>query len=401
MARQRAVLLENIHPDAARNLAAAGFAVTELSAAASPRDLPKLIKGATLLGVRSRTAVTRRLLQGAPNLLAVGCFCVGTDNVDLEACTDQGVAVFNAPYSNTRSVAELAVGEIVMLLRGVFDKSAALHQGRWEKSSHGARELRGKKLGIIGYGNIGGQVGILAESLGMKVSYFDVVEKLSLGNAARCPSQTELLRQADAVTVHVSDAPGNVGLIGAAQLRLMKPGAVLLNLSRGRVVDLEALAAALRSRRLGGAAVDVFPQEPAANGRGFRSPLRGLPNVILTPHIGGSTIEAQRNIASYVSEKLADYAGAGDTYYNVNLPQVRLPIMRQSHRVLHIHRNVPGVMSQINTIMASHGINITGQYLETNERVGYAITDIARAYESGLIGALAAIPETIRLRVLF
>ncbi|MDD5658177.1 MAG: phosphoglycerate dehydrogenase, partial [Elusimicrobia bacterium] len=295
---------------------------------------------------------------------------------------------------------ELAIGEIIMLLRGVFAKSRSLHDGFWEKSSAGAREVRGKKLGIIGYGNIGGQAGILAEGLGMKVLYYDVVEKLSLGNAARCASQAELLRQADAVTVHVDDAPGNAGLIGARELRLMKPGAVLLNLSRGRVVDLEALAAALRAGRLGGAAVDVFPAEPAGNGRGFRCPLRGLPNVILTPHVGGSTQEAQRNIAAYVSEKLAAYARAGDTFYNVNLPRVQLPVMRGSHRVLHIHRNVPGVMSQISTILASHGINITGQILETNDRVGYAITDVARAYDRGLIGALAAIPETIRLRVL-
>ncbi|MBI5239049.1 MAG: phosphoglycerate dehydrogenase [Elusimicrobia bacterium] len=401
MPSPRALLLENIHPDAARRLADAGFAVSARPAAPSASALAGSLRGISLLGVRSRTKVTASVLAAAPDLLAVGCFCVGTDNVDLAAARDRGVAVFNAPYSNTRSVAELVVGELVMLMRRACDKSRLLHQGVWDKSAAGCREVRGKTLGIIGYGNIGGQVGILAEALGMRVLYYDLVDKLSLGNAARCRSQAEVLRRSDAVTLHVDDAPENAGLIGERQLAAMPRGAFLINASRGRVVDIPALARALRRGRLGGAAVDVFPTEPEGNGKGFRSPLQGLPNVILTPHIGGSTAEAQRNIAADVSEKLHRYVHLGDTYYSVSLPQVQLPVLRRCHRILHIHRNVPGVMSQINTVLAGHGINITGQYLETNEKVGYAITDIARRYDRAVLRALEGIRETIRLRVLF
>ena len=401
MGKPKALLLENIHPDAAAALARAGFSVSSRPGAASEGELRRLLGGVALLGVRSRTRVTRASLARAKDLLAVGAFCVGTGNVDLGAAADLGVAVFNAPYSNTRSVAELVVGEVVMLMRGIFDKSRRLHEGLWEKSGGGAHEVRGKRLGIIGYGNIGGQAGLLAEALGMKVVFYDLVEKLALGNAHRCSSQAELLRQADVVTLHVDERPRNEGLIGEKELRALRRGALLINASRGRVVDLKALARALRRGRLAGAAVDVFPEEPAADGRGFVSPLQGLPNVILTPHVGGSTVEAQRNIAAYVSEKLAGYARMGDTFYSVNLPQVQLPVLRKCHRLLHIHRNVPGVMSQINTILASHGINITGQYLETDDRIGYAITDIARTYDRGVIKSLEGIGETVRLRVLF
>ena len=401
MGKPKALLLENIHPDAAASLARAGFSVALRPQAASEGELRRLLSGVSLLGVRSRTRVSGSALRRAKDLLAVGAYCVGTGNVDLAAAADRGVAVFNAPFSNTRSVAELVAGEIVMLMRGVFDKSRRLHEGLWQKSAGGAHELRGKRLGIIGYGNIGGQAGLLAEALGMKVVYYDLVERLALGNAQPCSSQAELLRQADVVTLHVDDRPRNAGLIGEKELGAMRRGALLINASRGKVVDLKALARALRRGRLAGAAIDVFPEEPAADGQGFQCPLQGLPNVILTPHVGGSTVEAQRNIAAYVSEKLADYARLGDTFYSVNLPQVQLPVLRKCHRLLHIHRNVPGVMSQINTILASHGINITGQYLETNDRVGYAITDIARSYDKGVIKSLEAIAETIRLRVLF
>ncbi|HAH06306.1 MAG TPA: phosphoglycerate dehydrogenase [Elusimicrobia bacterium] len=396
-----ALLLENIHPDAALRLRASGFDVRSLERALGPSELGRALKGVAVLGIRSKTRLTKEVLRSAPDLLAVGAFCVGTDNADLPACTDTGVAVFNAPFSNTRSVAELAIGEVIMLLRGVFEKSRRLHAGIWDKSSAGAREVRGKKLGIVGYGNIGAQAGLLAEGLGMEVLYFDLLEKLSMGNAKRCRSMAEVLQKADALTVHVDDRPRNAGLIGEAELRLLKPGAVFLNLSRGRVVDLKALARALKDGRIAGAAVDVFPEEPSASGDPFRCGLQDLPNVILTPHIGGSTLEAQRNIAAYVSDKLAQYARAGDSFYSVNFPQVQLPILQGQHRLLHVHRNVPGVMSQINTILASNGINITGQYLETNERIGYAITDIPRRYAADVLDELRGVRATIRLRALY
>ncbi len=398
--KPRALLLENIHPDAADRLAEAGFAVTCRPGAASEAQLRKLLPGVALLGVRSRTKVTAAALERADCLLAIGSFCVGTGNVDLSAASDRGVAVFNAPYSNTRSVAELVIGEIIMLMRRVCDKSRLLHRGVWDKSSSGAREVRGKTLGIIGYGNIGGQVGILAEALGMRVLYYDLLEKLSLGNAYRCGSQAEPapLRRGDRACGRPA---AQCGASGARDLAMMPEGAMLINASRGGVVDLPALARALKQGRLAGAAIDVFPQEPSSDGEGFRSPLQNAPNVILTPHVGGSTAEAQRNIAAYVSDKLRSYLHLGDTFYCVNLPQVQLPVMRASHRLLHIHRNVPGVMSQINFIMATNDINIAGQYLETNDRIGYAIIDIARKYDRRVIKALESIKETLRLRVLF
>ena len=397
----KVLLLENIHPDAALRLREAGFAIKTRGSALRAAELARELRGVSILGVRSKTAVTREALKAADSLLALGSFCVGTDNVDLPACTDLGIASFNAPYSNTRSVAELTIGEIIMLLRGAFEKSRRLHAGVWEKSSPAAREVRGKRLGIIGYGNIGGQVGILAESLGMEVHYYDVLEKLSMGNARRCRSMLEVLEKADAVTIHVDDNPRNARLIGEEQFKAMKPGAVFLNLSRGRVVDLKALGRHLKEGRLGGAAVDVFPKEPSASGERFHSGLEGLANVILTPHIGGSTQEAQRNIASYVSEKLIRYVRAGDSLYSVNFPQVQLPILKNQHRLLHVHHNVPGVMSQINTILASNGINITGQYLETNDRIGYAITDISKRYAQEVIEELRGVRATIRLRALY
>ncbi len=399
---KKALLLENIHADAAVQLRDEGFLVETLPHALSEDDLAeKLRQDVVLLGVRSRTQVTRQALRSCPSLLAVGSFCIGTDNVDVDACLDRGIAAFNAPYSNTRSVAELIIGEIIMLLRGVFDKSRALHEGVWLKSSDRSREIRGKRLGIVGYGNIGSQVGSLAEALGMEVWYYDIREKLSLGNAKRCRSMREVLRKADVITVHVDDAPKNAGLFGDAEFRAMRPEALFLNASRGSVADLAALAKHLKSGKLAGAAVDVFPKEPKRNGEKFVSPLTGLDNVLLTPHIGGSTQEAQRTIAAYVSDKLSSYFKTGDTFYSVNFPQVHLPILKDSHRLLHIHRNVPGVMSQIDSILASEGINISGQYLETNRRIGYAITDIGKKYDAGVLKALEAIPETIRLRLLF
>jgi len=396
-----ALLLEGIHPDAGRTLRAAGFHVRTVEGTPTGPRLKELLRGAALLGVRSRTLMTRRLAADAGSLLAVGSFCVGTGNVDLDACADSGIAVFNAPYSNTRSVAELVIGELIMLRRGAFEKCRRMHAGWWDKSSAGAREIRGKRLGIIGYGNIGSQVGILAEALGMEVHYYDVREKLSVGNARRCRSMGELLRKADAVTLHVDDAPRNAGLIGDREFRIMKPGILLVNASRGRTVDLEALARHLRGGRVAGAGIDVFPKEPAASRARFRSSLAGLPNVIMTPHIGGSTLEAQRDIAACVTEKLRAYARSGDTTTSVNFPQVQLPVIKNFHRILHVHRDVPGVLSQINSLLAQGGINIAGQYLKTRDRIGYAITDIARQYDRKTLEALRAIPETVRLRVLY
>ncbi|MFA5139193.1 MAG: phosphoglycerate dehydrogenase [Elusimicrobiota bacterium] len=399
--KPKALLLENIHPLAGERLRDAGFRIERLPKALPKDELALRLRGAAILGVRSKTRVRSESLKDVKGLLAVGCFCVGTDNVDLDACSDAGVAVFNAPYSNTRSVAELVVGEMIMLLRGAFAKSSAMHEGRWDKSSDGSREVRGKRLGIIGYGNIGAQVGILAEALGMDVLYYDLVEKLSMGNAKRCRSQHELLRSCDVVTVHVDDRPKNAGLMGEREFRSMRPRSVFLNASRGRVVDLKALARSLRAGRLSGAAVDVFPREPEAGRAEFHCGLRGLRNVILTPHIGGSTLEAQREIGSYVSDKLAQYFSTGDTFYSVNFPQVSLPVLKGQHRLLHAHKNVPGVMSQINSVMAEKGINITGQYLETKGRIGYAITDIEAKYDAKVLDSLRQIRETIRLRVLY
>jgi len=397
----KVLLLENIHADAAQRLRDAGFTVRTETKALSERALTRALKGVSVLGVRSKTKVTRQVIEEADSLLAVGNFCIGTANVDQNACMDRGIATFNAPYSNTRSVAELVIGEVIMLRRSILAKSMAMHAGRWDKSSAGSEEVRGKRLGIIGYGNIGGQVGILAEALGMEVLYYDILEKLNIGNARRCRSMRDLLRKADIVTLHVDDDPRNAGLIGEREFRAMKPGVTLINLSRGKVVDLKALSRHMRKGKVSGAALDVFPKEPRLGQAAFRNSLRGLSNVILTPHIGGSTIEAQRNIASYVSDKVSRYVSQGNTLYSVNFPQVDLPVIRKFHRVLHIHKNVPGVLSQINTLLAKNGINITGQHLKTNDRVGYAITDIARKYNSDVITAMRSIPETIRLRVLY
>jgi len=400
-ASSKALLLENIHTDAAALLRSRGFSVRTLPKALSEPALKSALKGVAILGVRSKTQVTRKAIASAQSLRAVGNFCIGTANVDQNACVDSGIATFNAPYSNTRSVAELVVGEIIMLRRSIFPKSSRMHAGRWDKSSSGSQEVRGKRLGIVGYGNIGAQVGILAEALGMEVFYFDLLEKLSMGNARRCRSMSDLLRKSDIVTLHVDDNPRNQGLMGKKEFRMMKPGATFLNLSRGRVVDIQALVRNLRGGRLSGASLDVFPTEPRKGRAAFRSPLRGIPNLILTPHIGGSTIEAQRNIASYVSDKLARYVRFGNTLYSVNFPQLSLPPIRKFHRVVHIHKNVPGVLSQINTRLADSGINITGQYLKTNDRIGYSITDIAKKYDTDVVEALWDIPQTIRLRVLY
>ena len=399
--RMRILLLENVHRAAVARLEAEGYTVETASGALGEDELVARIAGVHVLGVRSKTQVTGRVLAAADRLLAVGAFCIGTNQIDLEAAAGRGVAVFNAPYSNTRSVVELAVGLTIALLRDVTDKSAAMHRGVWNKSASGARELRGKTLGIVGYGAIGSQLSVLAEALGMRVVFHDLTERLALGNARPVASLDALLAEADVVSLHVDGRRENAALLGQAQLARMKPGAVLLNLSRGHVVDVEALAAALKSGRLGGAAVDVFPEEPATNADPFDSPLRGLRNVILTPHIGGSTEEAQEAIGAFAAERLLAYLNRGDTTFCVNLPNVQLAEVAGAHRLLHIHRNQPGVLADLNRAMAEAGLNILGQHLKTDERTGYVIVDVDRDYDPAALQALRSVAGTLRFRTLY
>lgn len=399
--RIRVLLLEGIHPAASDHFEKEGYSVRSLRGSLSEDQLIRELDGITLLGIRSRTTITQRVIEAAGQLKGVGAFCIGTNQIDLNACSDQGVIVFNAPYANTRSVVELAIGEILILARRVFEKSTRLHSGVWEKSSAGSFEVRGKKLGIVGYGNIGSQLSVLAEALGMDVHYYDIVEKLPLGNATKCRSLKELLKRVDIVSVHVDGNPRNRGLFGEREFAGMKDGTLFLNLSRGFVVNLEALARALKSGKLGGAAIDVFPKEPGANGMRFSLPLQNLPNVILTPHIGGSTEEAQRNIAEFVSAALISFVNSGNSFGSVNFPGVRLPDLRRAHRFIHIHANEPGVLAAINALMAQHDINILGQYLKTNDRIGYVITDVSKKYQPNVLEALRRVPHTIKFRVLY
>jgi D-3-phosphoglycerate dehydrogenase len=399
--RMVALLLEGIHPDAAAVLRAEGYRVEAVSDALPEAELARAIRGVSLLGIRSKTRVTAAALRGADRLLALGCFCIGTEQVDLAAAGAAGVAVFNAPYSNTRSVVELAVGGIVMLHRRAFDASALLHSGGWRKSAQGCHEVRGRTLGIVGYGRIGSQLSVLAEALGMDVLYHDLEERLALGNARKCRTLAELLQRSDVVSLHVDGRPANIGLIGERELRRMRPGALLVNLARGQVVDLAALAASLRSGHLGGAMVDVFPEEPLGNRDPFDCPLRGVANVILTPHIGGSTAEAQRAIGAFVAARLVEHVNAGSTAGAVNMPNIALPTTPRAHRFLHLHRNQPGVLAQINGILAARRINILAQALRTDEHSGYVVTDVNRSYDEAVVAELRRIPGTVRLRVLY
>jgi D-3-phosphoglycerate dehydrogenase / 2-oxoglutarate reductase len=396
------LLLEGIHPSAVEVLRAAGYTSIETLAGALPEEeLRKRIADVHFLGIRSRTQLTAEVLAAAQKLVAVGAFCIGTNQIDLEAAREHGVAVFNAPYSNTRSVAELVLAEAILLLRGIPEKSAVAHRGGWLKSAENAFEIRGKTLGIVGYGSIGAQLSVLAEALGMQVAFFDVVTKLPLGNARQVRTLNELLLQSDIVSLHVPETAATQWMIGAKELAAMRPGSILINASRGTVVDIEALAQALRQKRLLGAAIDVFPVEPRSNKDEFQSPLRGLDNVILTPHIGGSTMEAQANIGLEVAEKLVKYSDNGTSTSSVNFPEVALPAHPGKHRLLHIHRNVPGVLSDINRVFAENKINIASQYLQTNEKVGYVVTDVDAAYSDLALEKLAQVPGTIRSRVLF
>lgn len=395
------LLLENIHHQALRLFEEETFQVDVLPGALEEDELRQKIQDIHILGIRSKTQVTANVLEQAAKLLGIGVFCIGTNQLDLPACALKGIPVFNAPYSNTRSVVEMALGEMIMLIRKVFVKSAQLHQGIWDKSARNSFEVRGKTLGIVGYGNIGSQLSVLAEALGMQVVFYDVVDKLALGNARKCESLEELLRVSDAVSLHVDGRPENHHLIGRTQFEMMKASAVFLNLSRGHVVDIDALREALLEGRIHGASVDVFPEEPVNNAQKFESALCGLPNAILTPHVGGSTEEAQYSIGEFVARKLIYFVNKGDTYGAVNFPEVQLPAFVQSHRMLHVHDNVPGILAQINTILANYSANIQSQYLKTQQDIGYVITDIASDYHPEMLQALKAIPQTIRLRVLY
>lgn len=395
------LLLENIHPNAALIYRNQGIPVRTIDASLDEEELCRQIKGVSILGIRSKTQITRKVLDCADQLLAIGAYCIGTQQIDIKACTERGIVIFNAPYSNTRSVVELVLGEIIMLIRGIFDKSAKLHQGIWEKSAKGTYEIRGKRLGIVGYGNIGAQLSVLAEAVGMQVYYHDLEEKLALGNARKCDSLEELLSTVDVVTIHVDDRPENRQLIGKREFELMKDGVVFLNLSRGFVVDMKALVEYIQKGKIRGAAVDVFPEEPKRNSEPFRTELQQLPNVILTPHIGGSTEEAQQNIADFVSGKLLDFVFNGGTTLSVNFPNLQLPEIKDAHRLIHLHHNVPGILAKINNILAANSINIVGQYLKTNELIGYVITDISREYGPEVISEIGNIPGTIHVRIVY
>ena len=401
-AKIKFLLLEGVHASAVDVLRAAGYSPIESLPSALPdAQLKEKIADVHFLGIRSRTQLTEEVFAHAHRLAAVGCFCIGTNQVDLQAARARGVAVFNAPYSNTRSVAELVIAEAILLLRGVPAKNAAAHRGGWLKTAENSYEIRGKTLGVVGYGAIGTQLSVLAEGLGMHVLFHDVVAKLPLGHARQVASLQELLAASDIVTLHVPETPSTQWMLGAAQIAAMKPGSILINASRGTVVEIEPLAEAIRSGKLLGAAIDVFPVEPRGNKDEFLSPLRGLDNVILTPHIGGSTLEAQANIGIEVAEKLVRYSDTGTTTSSVNFPEVALPSHPGKHRLLHVHHNVPGVLSEINRIFSDNHINIASQYLQTNEKIGYVVIDLDAGSSELALEKLAQVPGTIRSRVLF
>ena len=398
----KVLLLEGVHERAVENFARHGYTTIERHPRALAGDeLKAAVAGVHFVGIRSRTRLTAAAIAGSRKLMAVGAFCIGTNQIDLEAAMMRGIPVFNAPFSNTRSVAELVLAESILLMRGIPAKNALLHRGVWAKSADDAREVRGKTLGIVGYGNIGSQLSVMAEALGMDVRYHDVVTKLPLGNARAVASLDELLAAADVVTLHVPETPLTRGMIGREELSRLKPGALLINASRGSVVDIDAACEALESGRLGGAAFDVYPVEPEGNDEQFLTPLRRFDNVILTPHIAGSTIEAQANIGTEVSDKLIRYSDNGSTLSAVNFPEVSLPAHPGHHRLLHIHHNVPGVLSRINAVFSRHRINISGEYLMTNARIGYVVTDVEAASSRIALKSLADIEGTIRTRVLF
>lgn len=399
--RIKVLLLENIHPDGVEKLREEGYQVDIHPAGMTEDELCEAIKDVSILGIRSKTQVTAKVVKAAKRLHAIGAFCIGTNQIDLEACMERGVAVFNAPFSNTRSVVELAIAETILLMRNIPDKAAAMHEGKWDKSAKNSYEIRGKKLGIIGYGNIGSQLSVVAEALGMKVQYYDLEEKLALGNAHRCKTLFELLSSSDVISLHVDGRPDNSRFIGEEEFSIMKEGVIFLNLARGPVVDITALKNHIDQGRIRGVGIDVFPEEPLSNQDEFISELRGAPNMIMTPHIGGSTTEAQENIADFVPTRIMEYINTGSTSNSVNFPNIVLPTLQNAHRFIHIHLNEPGVLAEINQILANHSLNIVGQYLKTNERIGYVITDINKNYDEAVIEDLKKISGTIKFRVLY
>jgi D-3-phosphoglycerate dehydrogenase len=394
----RALLLENIHPAASEVFARAGIEVETRSGALSEDELIAALPGFELLGIRSSTHLSARLFDQAPDLLAVGAFCIGTNQIDLAAAAKHGIAAFNAPYSNTRSVVELVIGEIIALARKLPDKIQKMHDGVWDKSAAGSHEIRGRVLGIVGYGNIGSQLSVVAEAVGLRVIYFDTTDRLAHGNAQRVGTLDELLAQSDVVTIHVDGRPGNAGIFGEAQFKKMKPRSIFINASRGMVVDDAALREYIVSGHLAGAALDVFPIEPKKQGETFESPLRGLDNVILTPHVGGSTQEAQEEIGYFVSGKLSSFMSGGGTALSVNLPEIQAPALGDSFRIAHLHVNVPGVLAEINRILGEQGTNVVAQNLATQGEQGYVVTDLAAPLDQRAVDQLAALPQTIWLR---
>jgi D-3-phosphoglycerate dehydrogenase len=398
----KVLFLENISEAAVQYFKIQGYTdVRKVTGALSEEELIKVIKDVHILGIRSKTFISKKVLDSAKKLQAIGCFCIGTNQVDLKACKQKGIAVFNAPYSNTRSVAELVIGSSIMLIRKIIDKNAAAHKGIWNKDAKGSFELRGKTLGLIGYGNIGTQTSIMAEAMGMKVKFYDIETKLPLGNAHAVKSIKELVNTSDIISLHVPETASTKNLISKDVLKQFKQGSILINYARGEVVDLDALASALKSKHLSGAAIDVYPWEPEKNGDPFETPLQGLSNVLLTPHVGGSTEEAQENIGEDVSIKLYQYLERGVSNGSLSIPTISLPPVDGAHRILHIHNNVPGVLSAINTVMSKNKINIVGQYLKTNEEIGYVVLDVDSKLSKTALSLLKEVKETIRVRLLY
>ena len=398
----KVLFLENISDAAVQYFKIQGYTdVKKISGALSEEELIKVIKDVHILGIRSKTFISKKVVDSAKKLQAIGCFCIGTNQVDMKACKQKGIAVFNAPYSNTRSVAELVIGSSIMLIRKIIDKNNAAHKGIWNKEAKGSFELRGKTLGLIGYGNIGTQTSIMAEAMGMKVKFYDIETKLPLGNAQAVKSIKELVSSADIISLHVPETSATKNLINKDVLKHFKQGSILINYARGEVVDLDALAAALKSKHISGAAIDVYPWEPEKNGDTFETPLQGLSNVILTPHIGGSTEEAQENIGEDVSIKLYQYLERGVSNGSLSIPTISLPPVDGAHRILHIHNNVPGVLSAINTVMSKNKINIVGQYLKTNDEIGYVVLDVDSKLSKTALALLKEVKETIRVRLLY
>lgn len=399
----KVLLLENVHPKAVEAFKVEGFQVELLKGALDEDELIEKIKGVSILGLRSKTNLTKRVLEhpNASRLMAVGAFCIGTNQINLDECERRGIAVFNAPYSNTRSVVEMAIGEMIILTRDIMTKSNKMHEGIWDKSAKNSYEIRGKKLGLVGYGSIGTQISVIAEAMGMQVYFYDAVDKLALGNAKKCKTLEELLSISDFISLHVDGRKSNANIIGEREFAQMKDNVIFVNLSRGHVVEIPALVNALKSGKVWGAAVDVFPYEPKTNDEEFINELRGLPRVILTPHIGGSTEEAQANIGEFVPSKLLQFMNNGSTYGSVNFPELQLPPLEDAHRLLHIHQNVPGILAKINNIFAKYNVNIKGQYLKTTNEIGYVITDISKEYADEIVAELKGIDNTIKFRLLY